>query len=342
MKIHYLCPRKRVEDGYGTSSEDLANAFEKLGVQLEKDPNVHRSEGSTFSLIYGPPKYADAVPKDIPYGIFTMWESEKPPMEWKPYLEKAAFVANPSEWGCETFRKQYGLKNIVHVPLAYNSEYFYDNRTKPSNEMFTFLSYNSGFSAVRKGFIELVEAFKIAFSPDDPVRLIVKSSRPDLYGPMQKIAWEGMRRDARRTWDNMEYLAKKIDRESLANLCRTSDCFVFPSRGEGFGITPLEAMATGTPCVISWWAGMSEYFNEDAHYRFAGNPQPAEYDNQTGDFGDWRVADTQDLALAMRAVYENQEAAKERAEKGKQIALSYSYEKTAKKLLELIQEHAHR
>jgi glycosyltransferase involved in cell wall biosynthesis len=41
-------------------------------------------------------------------------------------------------------------------------------------------------------------------------------------------------------------------------LYRGADCFVFPSRGEGFGLPPLEAMACGTPVVASRAASIPE------------------------------------------------------------------------------------
>ena len=38
---------------------------------------------------------------------------------------------------------------------------------------------------------------------------------------------------------------------TLAALYRLADVFVFPSLYEGFGLPPLEAMASGTPVVVS-------------------------------------------------------------------------------------------
>lgn len=340
-----MAPKKRiaVEDGYGNSTPDLGDAFLALGVELETDPNVRKADGLDFCLIYGPPQYAEHVPHNLPYAVYTMWESDKPPLEWKEYLENAVFVANPSEWGCRIFEERYGLEKVHHIPLAYDSDVFqYQGEPGGRKDKFTFISYNSGFAAVRKGFLETVEAFKIAFEPDDPVKLIIKSSRPDIYGDLQKIAWEDMKREGDKTWDNMEYVVQRMSREMLAELVRSSDCFVFPSRGEGFGMTPVEAMSMGMPCVISSWGGMSEYFDEDIHYGFKGALKDAEYDRDGDDFGVWTVADTQDLARAMREVYQNQDEARARGKKGVAIATRYSYEKTAQSFIDLINTHVNR
>lgn len=46
-------------------------------------------------------------------------------------------------------------------------------------------------------------------------------------------------------------LAGRVTDDELVALYRGADCFLFPSRYEGFGFPPLEAMACGTPVVCS-------------------------------------------------------------------------------------------
>ena len=42
-----------------------------------------------------------------------------------------------------------------------------------------------------------------------------------------------------------------MDDDELARLYRGAEAFVFPARFEGFGIPVVEAMASGTPTVVS-------------------------------------------------------------------------------------------
>jgi glycosyltransferase involved in cell wall biosynthesis len=54
------------------------------------------------------------------------------------------------------------------------------------------------------------------------------------------------------------HLVGRVTDGSLVTLYRGAECFVFPSRGEGFGLPPLEAMACGTPVVASRASSLPE------------------------------------------------------------------------------------
>jgi hypothetical protein len=50
----------------------------------------------------------------------------------------------------------------------------------------------------------------------------------------------------------------QFEEENLARLYRGASVFVYPSRFEGFGMPVIEAMASGTPCVVSSHPSLDE------------------------------------------------------------------------------------
>lgn len=55
-----------------------------------------------------------------------------------------------------------------------------------------------------------------------------------------------------------------IDEADLPRLYQGAEAFIFPSRYEGFGLTPLEAMASGTPVIASNTSCLPEILGEAA------------------------------------------------------------------------------
>jgi glycosyltransferase involved in cell wall biosynthesis len=69
--------------------------------------------------------------------------------------------------------------------------------------------------------------------------LLLAVAGPPGWGPEVELARHGVR--------SLGYVSD----EELARLYRGAEAFVFPSRFEGFGIPVVEALASGTPAVVS-------------------------------------------------------------------------------------------
>jgi len=68
------------------------------------------------------------------------------------------------------------------------------------------------------------------------------------------------------------YVGRVTDGE-LLSLYRNAACFVFPSKYEGYGLPPVEAMAAGCPVVAASIPPLEEVCGNAAHYADPENPE---------------------------------------------------------------------
>jgi glycosyltransferase involved in cell wall biosynthesis len=77
-------------------------------------------------------------------------------------------------------------------------------------------------------------------------------------------------------WEKVDFLEAANEAE-LAGLYRDCSALVYPSRMEGFGLPPLEAMAYGRPVIVSDIAVFREIFGDVPYYVELGNPASWEH-----------------------------------------------------------------
>lgn len=62
------------------------------------------------------------------------------------------------------------------------------------------------------------------------------------------------------------HLLDAIENADVPGLLRGARLYICPSLFESFGLTPVEAMATGTPCAVSKFSALPEICGDGAHY----------------------------------------------------------------------------
>jgi glycosyltransferase involved in cell wall biosynthesis len=70
-----------------------------------------------------------------------------------------------------------------------------------------------------------------------------------------------------------------LSREELINLIQESDIYLLLSRSEAYGIAVAEALALGTPCIISHRTALKEFSNEIGCYTVEYPPVPDDVAN---------------------------------------------------------------
>ncbi|MBC7225452.1 MAG: glycosyltransferase family 4 protein [Anaerolineae bacterium] len=74
----------------------------------------------------------------------------------------------------------------------------------------------------------------------------------------------------------VRYFGRVDDRVELARMLGAGDVFVFPSRREGFGLAPVEAMAVGMPVIIARIPGVTDLANVEGETGLYIPPNDAE------------------------------------------------------------------
>lgn len=108
--------------------------------------------------------------------------------------------------------------------------------------------------------------------------------------------------------------------ETLRCFYQAAAAFVFPSRYEGFGLPPLEAMACGTPVVASNVSSLPEVVGDAA---MLVNPE-----------------NVFDIARGIRDVLLDEQLRATLIEKGREQAARFSWERTARQVLDIYRQAA--
>lgn len=112
-----------------------------------------------------------------------------------------------------------------------------------------------------------------------------------------------------------------IDEKDKAKIFKLAHVFAFPSRYEGFGIPPLEAMSQGVPVICSNIPSLKEIAGEDAVY--------------------FELSSLDDFSKKLYDICMNNELRQELIGKGEARVSLFSWQKSAEKMLAIYEKISH-
>jgi glycosyltransferase involved in cell wall biosynthesis len=233
--------------------------------------------------------------------ISTMWETENLPEGMRESFDNFDQIIVPSEQNREIFSAYHS--NVAKVPLGIDTwEWRYRPRPEPDRR-FVFLTCGNGN---RKGVDLVIEAFRRVFGPYSSHRsprpiLIVKSIR----------AFEGA------VGERIQNVTGFISDLEEQELYASAHCYLQPSRGEGFGLMPLQAIASGCPTVLTEAHGHLEF--STLGWGISASRSKADYFLH-GEGGTWWEPDLDELCARMEQIYENYDLAEKEARISSDIA----------------------
>jgi len=119
--------------------------------------------------------------------------------------------------------------------------------------------------------------------------------------------------------------------EDEADLVRSVDGFISVSRGEGFGLMPLQAISAGVPTIVSDAHGHRE-FSDLATHRIPTRLVPTNK-GQWQNVGDWDEPDHEAVAEAIKDLYNNRDRYRQQAETHAGETAAFNWGASADQLL---------
>lgn len=170
----------------------------------------------------------------------------------------------PSDFSVTSY-KQKGIQNIHKVPLGVNKELYYPRKITNDSNVFSFFSVFSW--SFRKGYDVLLKSYYNNFSSDDNVELTIVSKVLGIEssdGTKHIIKCiNDIKKQYNKKLPKINLITHSINENQLSNLYRINDCFVLPTRGEGFCLPLLEAAFCKLPIITTNYSGHLEFLNEN-------------------------------------------------------------------------------
>lgn len=201
----------------------------------------------------------------------------------------------------------------------------------------------------RKCGLETVEAFLKEFNASEDVSLTVKAYNAGASSKVssKKIAEQTKEiktKIGKNAYPPIILIPELVDDEYMASLYQSSDCVILASRGEGWGMPIVEAMASGKPYIATDCTSMSEIISNETGYKIKSKGKKlvpkmniATDEIYKGTY--WDDPDFDELQNVMRYIYEHQEEAKNKGEAGRKYACeNLTWEQSVEKMATRLQE----
>jgi glycosyltransferase involved in cell wall biosynthesis len=337
--------------GYAKANRNLALGLLGLGVSLSIDPintnsdDLNEMELQQLAMLTRPvldgsilihsaiPSFAtlsSEETKQFAYRILnTTVEAASVPEQFVKVCNNYDEVWVMSDF-CRDVLEAHGVKKpITVVPGSVNTAFYnthaIPHRFMPQLKPFVFVSVLSW--NWRKGYDILLRAYLEEFSSHDDVSLLL----------VTRYQYDSQGKRLFQTEDDIQQYVRTYGGSSppqivrcgrlvaefeMPRLYRACNCFVLPSRGEGFGLPYLEASLCGLPVIASAFGGQLLFLQNDNSFLLTPdsvNPQDSSRTHihywEGQKFAQFNEQSITSLGKMMRYVHDNYPAALERNEK---------------------------
>jgi glycosyltransferase involved in cell wall biosynthesis len=171
-------------------------------------------------------------------------------------------VFTPSEYVKQKVVRRFGIGNVMVTPNGVNRSLFHPYARQAKFDLPKCYVLFVGTLEPRKNLNLLLQAWNEISDDFKEIWLIITGVRGSVFKPLN-VSQAGER---------VRFLGY-VEDEVLAGLYANATMFVLPSQDEGFGLPALEAMASGTPVMVSDAGALPEVVGEAGIVFCLSNPR---------------------------------------------------------------------
>lgn len=193
------------------------------------------------------------VPDSLIKIAYAVFDSSHVPAYWAEILNQFDAVAVPDAFLVEVLQNSGVQRPVFVLPLALDYNHLDEatshgsqqsSQDEENSDAFTF-GCIAGYGE-RKNIRGLISAFVDAFGPSGDVKLRIHSTL-NFSGHYEETLDYIKSHDI----ENIILTCEELSQKKYARLLKSFDAYINLSKGEGFSITPREAMYLGKPTILS-------------------------------------------------------------------------------------------
>ena len=269
---------------------------------------------------------------------YLYWELEGMPVEWSMHVTQLIDeLWAPTQFVAQAMRRTVSLPVYDMLPgvlLGKTVPIARETMGIPTDHFVFLFVFDMCSYFERKNPLALIRAFRLAFSRDEPVTLVIKLCR----GHIDPVNLERLRAAAQQ--NRVLVIDRLVSREETNGFIEMCDCFVSLHRAEGFGLGLAEGMLLGKPVIGTNYSGNLAFMNRENSLLVDFELVEIAENGFVYKKGfHWAEPSEAHAAELMRSVFENPHKAVARAERAKkEIAEQFSVEKAGQRMKRRLEE----
>jgi len=289
-------PVETGHDGPGHAAHD--------GFELHDTTLLHIQPEPFFARAFDLAGLHARTPRSRRIGYW-YWELEAAPASWLEAVAQVDEIWVATRFIGDALRSRFDIPVLNLMPgvelppfRRRTPEHF----AIPTGHFSLLFAFHMLSGMERKNPLGLIRAFRIAFSPEEPVVLVIKTS----FGDRQPGALRQLQATANAAGARVMVIDRVFTADETVSLMDACDAYVSLHRSEGLGLTMAEAMLLAKPVIATGYSGNTDFMNATnsllVDYRLVAIDQAVP---PYGLGGFWAEPSEAHAAALMRQVWEN-------------------------------------